>query len=243
MKNRVLPVWRNVLVTVSAAVCLSCGATPARAIIVYDPANYAQNVLQAARSLQQITHQIESLQNQATMIEGMVRNLDHLDFSSLARMTGALDQISRLMGQAQGISFQFSQTEAQFEKLFPGSARLLAIDPAIQAADQRFETERNAFAHSMSVQSQITDGASQDAQTLSDLVTQSQSAHGSLQAQQAANQLLALTAKQQIAVQAMLAAQSRASAIQSAIALQAQTDGQAATRRFLGTGHAYTPLP
>jgi len=32
--------------------------TPAHAIIVYDPTNYAQNVLQAARALEQITNQI-----------------------------------------------------------------------------------------------------------------------------------------------------------------------------------------
>ena len=38
--------------------------TPAAAQwIVYDPTNYAQNVLTAARSLEQINNQIRSLQN------------------------------------------------------------------------------------------------------------------------------------------------------------------------------------
>ncbi len=36
--------------------------------IVYDPTNYAQNVLTAARTLEQINHQITSLQNEATML-------------------------------------------------------------------------------------------------------------------------------------------------------------------------------
>ena len=36
--------------------------------VVFDPSNYAQNVLTAARSLQQITNQITSLQNQAQML-------------------------------------------------------------------------------------------------------------------------------------------------------------------------------
>ena len=31
--------------------------------VVYDPSNYAQNVLQAARALQQINNQVTSLQN------------------------------------------------------------------------------------------------------------------------------------------------------------------------------------
>ncbi|KMY86394.1 Conjugative transfer protein TrbJ [Candidatus Paraburkholderia calva] len=43
-------------------------ATPAQAIIVFDPSNYAQNVLQAARALQQINQQIMLLQNQAQML-------------------------------------------------------------------------------------------------------------------------------------------------------------------------------
>jgi hypothetical protein len=36
--------------------------------IVYDPTNYAQNVLQAARALEQINNQITSLQNRACPI-------------------------------------------------------------------------------------------------------------------------------------------------------------------------------
>jgi len=36
-------------------------------LVVFDPNNYAQNVLTAARALQQINNQIASLQNQAQM--------------------------------------------------------------------------------------------------------------------------------------------------------------------------------
>jgi P-type conjugative transfer protein TrbJ len=225
------------------SVSLMLPIAPAQSIIVFDPGNYAQSVLQAARALQQITNQIQSLQNQATMIEGMVKNLDHLDFSSLSSMTGTLSQITRLMGAAHDISFHATETESQIRTLFPGSAQVLATDQGVLAATTRLTAQRNALTQTMMVQSEITDDANRDAQILTDLVTQSQAAHGSLQAQQAANQLLALTAKQQIGLQAMLAAQARATAMESALRLQAQTDGQAATRRFLGSGHAYTPEP
>ena len=40
----------------------------ASAQIVYDPSNYAQNVIQAARALEQINNQITSLQNQTHTI-------------------------------------------------------------------------------------------------------------------------------------------------------------------------------
>jgi type IV secretion system protein TrbJ len=52
-----------------AAPLLLCPLAPAAAqYVVYDPSNYAQNLLQAARALQQVTNQITSLQNEAQML-------------------------------------------------------------------------------------------------------------------------------------------------------------------------------
>ena len=51
--------------------------------IVYDPSNYAQNVLTAARTLEQINNQITSLQNEAQMLINQARNLASLPYSSL----------------------------------------------------------------------------------------------------------------------------------------------------------------
>ena len=48
--------------------------------MVYDPSNYAQNVLQAARSLQQINNQITSLQNQTQMRLNQAKNLARLPY-------------------------------------------------------------------------------------------------------------------------------------------------------------------
>ena len=49
----------------AAAMLLLLSVTPSRAqLVVFDPNNYAQNVLTAARELQQINNQILSLQNQ-----------------------------------------------------------------------------------------------------------------------------------------------------------------------------------
>src|SRR3546814_12234497 len=46
--------------------------------IVYDTTNYAQNVLTAARSLQQINNQIQSLQNEASSLINDAKNLDSM---------------------------------------------------------------------------------------------------------------------------------------------------------------------
>jgi P-type conjugative transfer protein TrbJ len=51
------------------AVALTVASGPAAGqMVVYDPSNYAQNVLRAARALQQINNQVTSLQNQTQML-------------------------------------------------------------------------------------------------------------------------------------------------------------------------------
>ena len=72
--------------------------------IVYDPTNYAQNVLTAARSLQQINNQIQSLQNEASSLINQARNLASLPFSSLQQLQGQIQQTRQLLSQAQRIA-------------------------------------------------------------------------------------------------------------------------------------------
>ena len=242
MKTKILSALLSAAATAATVAAVTVPVTPAQAIIVFDPSNYAQNVLQAARALQQINQQIRSLQNEATMIVGMTKNLDNLSFSSLARLTGALQQIDQLMGSAKGIGFQLDQLEAKYRSLFPDSFdQATKTDDVVHGATARLQAVMDAFHHTMGIQAQIVENAHDDAQTLSDLVGQSQGSHGALQAQQATNQLLALTAKQQSQLQEMMAAQYRADALARAADVQAETDAQAATRRFLGSGKAYTP--
>src|SRR3546814_8738128 len=68
----------------------------------------------------------------------------------------------------------------------------------------------------MSVQSGIVENVRDDAQTLSQIVAKSQGAEGSLAAQQATNQLLALATKQQFQLQNLMAAQFRTDSLAAA---------------------------
>ncbi len=79
---------RRHLSAVSALViAIACAASPSSAqLIVFDPNNYAQNVLTAARELQQINNQITSLQNQAQMLLNQAKNLASLPYSSLQQL-------------------------------------------------------------------------------------------------------------------------------------------------------------
>ena len=222
---------------------ITMAATPARAqITVFDPGNYSQNILTAARTLQQVNNQIQSLQNEATMLLNQAKNLSHIDFPEMQALTQTLQQVDRLMGQAQGIRFQVSGLDQQYRQLFPQSfGQALTTNQQVIAARTRLDAAMTAYQHTMTIQAQVAENVSADAQNLAAIVAKSQGAEGSLQAQQATNQLLALTAKQQFQIQNMMAAQYRADAIEAARRAQEETDARAAAKRFLGTGTAYTP--
>ena len=93
-------------------------ATPAHAIIVYDPTNYAQNVLQAARALQQITNQITSLQNEAQMLINQARNLASLPYSSLQQIQQSIQKTQQLLSQAQRIAYDVQQIDRAFSTTY-----------------------------------------------------------------------------------------------------------------------------
>ena len=73
--------------------------------IVYDPTNYAQNVLTAARSLEQINNQIRSLQNEAQSLINQAKNLANLPYSALQQIQQNVQRTQQLLSQAQNIAF------------------------------------------------------------------------------------------------------------------------------------------
>ncbi len=218
-------------------------ATPAHAqITVFDPGNYSQNILTAARTLQQINNQIQSLQNEATMLLNQAKNLSRVSFPELDALRQTMQQIDTLMGQAQGINFRVDGLDQQFRALFPNDLNsALRGNALVIAARKRLDTAMAAYRQTMGVQSQVVENVAADARSLDGLVARSQGAEGALQVGQATNQLLALTAKQQFQIQSMMAAQYRAETMEAARRAQEETDARAATKRFLGTGQAYTP--
>jgi P-type conjugative transfer protein TrbJ len=227
-------------VTVGALTTL-LPSSPARAqFTVFDPSNYTQNLLTAARTLQQVNNQIRSLQNEATMLLNQAKNLERIDFPELRQLDGALLQIDRLMSEAQGLGFDTSGLDQRFARLFPqGSTQALPLDREATAARERLDAAIDAYRQTMRVQAQIAENVTADAGLLKALSERGEGAEGALQAAQATNQLLALGAKQQLQIQQLLAAQYRADATEAARRAQAEIDGRLATKKFLGSGAAY----
>lgn len=210
--------------------------------IVFDPSNYAQNILTAARTLQTVNQQIQQLQNEAQMLVNQGKNLSRVDFPQLDAIKAKLAEIDGLMGRATNIDFKVDELDTKFAKLFPRDFNAaLTTDARVRDARSRLDATMAAFRQTMTVQAGVVENIHGDAEVLSQIVARSQGAEGSLQAQQATNQLLALTAKQQFQLQQMMAAQFRSEATEQARQATQSAEARAATKKFLGSGSAYTP--
>ncbi|TPM89637.1 MULTISPECIES: P-type conjugative transfer protein TrbJ [unclassified Mesorhizobium] len=216
-------------------------ATPAQALIVFDPSNYTQNVLTAARSLEQITNQITSLQNEAQMLINQARNLASLPFSSLQQLQQSVQRTQQLLGQAQNIAYDVQQIDQAFQQKY-GNVSLSASDQQLVAdARSRWGNTVGGLQDAMRVQAGVVGNIDTNRNEMSALVGQSQGATGALQATQAGNQLLALQAQQLADLTAVVAANGRAQALQSAEQAAAAEQGREQRRRFLTQGSGYQP--
>ncbi|MGY3138417.1 P-type conjugative transfer protein TrbJ [Bradyrhizobium sp. USDA 4501] len=221
-------------------------ATPAHAQfgfsgIVFDPTNYAQNVLTAARSLQQITNQITSLQNQAQSLINQARNLASLPYSSLQQLQQSVQRTQQLLNQAHNIAYDVEQIDRVFQQKY-GNVSLSASDQQLVAdARSRWQNTVGGLQDAMRVQAGVVGNIDTNRAQMSALVGQSQGATGALQATQAGNQLLALQAQQLADLTAVVAANGRAQALQSAEQAAAAEQGREQRRRFLTPGSGYQP--
>ncbi|UJQ94145.1 P-type conjugative transfer protein TrbJ [Mariluticola halotolerans] len=208
---------------------------------VYDPLNHAENILTAARSLEQINNQVQQLANEAQMLINQAKNLANLPMSVASNLQSSLSRVDSLMREAEGIAYDISSIDEEFQRLFPDQYDAATTTSEIlQDAEDAWKLAREGFKHSLEVQAEVVGQVRDDAVLLDQLVASSQSAIGNLQAVQAGNQLTALAAKQSMQLQTLLAASSRADALEQERALATHEQGQARFERFVGTGSAYT---
>ncbi|MBX5893066.1 P-type conjugative transfer protein TrbJ [Pseudomonas aeruginosa] len=233
------------LLSVSFAAALSVSllaVQAASALTVFDPSNFVQNTLTAVRTLEQINNQINQLQNEAQMLMNQARNLASLDFNVVNRLRSTLATTERLIAEAQGLAFDVTNMDREFARLYPEQyAATISGDRMAQDARERWKNSLDGLNTAMRMQAQVSQNLAQDESALADLVSQSQSATGALQAMQATNQLLALQAKQSIQAQQLQITQDRAASLELARQAAAAERAREVRRRFLGTGTPYTP--
>ncbi|MDH2347712.1 P-type conjugative transfer protein TrbJ [Bradyrhizobium sp. SSUT77] len=209
--------------------------------IVFDPNNYVQNVLTAARELQQISNQITSLQNEAQMLINQARNLASLPYSSLQQLEQSIQRTQQLLSQAQRIAYDVQQIDRAFSTTYAPASASMSNGLLVANAQTRWQNAVAGLQDAMRVQATVVGNLDTNRTQMSALVTASQGASGALQASQAGNQLLALQAQQLADLTATVAAQGRAQTLEAAQRASAQDQGREQLRRFLTQGQGYQP--
>jgi type IV secretion system protein VirB4 len=232
---------RGVLTAVALGLLVTTALpTATRALTVFDPLNYQENLLSAARALEQVNNQVRLLQGQAQMLLKMDQNLLRLGSTMSPDLLRSLGGIQAHLRAGEGIALQLRATEAAYERLFPKQvSAALAGDDVLRNAKMRWEEQHAALKRAALLQGQIADGIEADTHLLGDAMARSRGAAGALEVAQAGNELTALGIKQSLALQGLLAAQYRADTIAKAREIAAEEEGKQRFKTFLGNGQAY----
>jgi type IV secretion system protein TrbJ len=208
--------------------------------IVYDPTNYSQNLLSAARALEQINNQVTSLANEAQMLINQARNLTSLPTSVISEIEGNFSEMKSLLGQAERLAYSVQDIESQFASTYRDFAGDMTGEQLVAAARERWQQSLSAYEHSLKAGATAVGNIDGTQARTRALVSASQSAVGILQATQAGNELLAVQASQIADLTAMLAAQGRAEALEQSRRAAAQEQAREQFDRFM-SGRDYTP--
>jgi type IV secretion system protein TrbJ len=233
---------RTLLVTISLTAVLAAGV-PARAqMTVFDPSNYSQNLLTAARTLQQVNNGIQSLQNEAMFLINQARNLASLPYSSLAQLQQSIGQTRQLLSQAQRIAYDVTSIDQAFTRTYSQSYGSSTSSPQLLAdAQTRWQNSLAGFQDAMRVQAGVVGNLDRTRAEIDALVSSSQSATGALQAAQSGNQLIALQTNQLADLTAVMASLARAQSLESARTVAGQAQAREQLQRFLDYGPGYQP--
>ncbi|MEH6758932.1 MAG: P-type conjugative transfer protein TrbJ [Parasphingorhabdus sp.] len=212
---------------------------PAHAVIVYDPTNYAQNLLQATRALEQIRNQIQSLQNEAQSLLNEAANLKKLPKSVMADVDKSVQATQGLLKDAQRIAYDVQKVDEAFSKRYSQSSLTGSNAKLVELARERWSDSIGGFQDALRVQAGIVQSIDLTRAKTNDLITSSQGSAGALQAAQAGNQLQALQLKQLTDLTALLAANGRAQILDAAAKASAKAQAREQFKRFLGSENSY----
>jgi P-type conjugative transfer protein TrbJ len=130
--------------------------------VVFDPSNYSQNILTAARSLEQINNQIKNLENQAQMLLNGARNLTRLPTTVSGQLSSKINEINGLIAQAKGIAFDVQKTTSDFERLYPRQyTAAISSDRMVQDATARWDNTYQALKQTLVTQATIASALDQ----------------------------------------------------------------------------------
>jgi type IV secretion system protein TrbJ len=197
---------------------------PASAIVVYDPTNHIQNVLTAARALEQIRIQTDQLTAQ-------IRSLAQSPYDHAAQIGDAMRALDELNAQARGLASTVRGLDRQFEDLYPGNMNARTAMQRLEAASRRIEMSRQTAQDLARTAASVEASRTGRTSRMAGAIAASRAAEGETGAIQSSVQALGVLSEQLENLQTLMAAQSRLAAQQAAERAAQREEAIAARRR------------
>lgn len=188
----------------TAAIAALLIATPASAQrIVYDPTNYAQNLLSATRALEQIRNQIRQIDQATAMLRQNPLQLS-------PELSQSISEARALFDAAQGLAFEVTQVGEDIRTLYPETWEDFDLERVLDQSDQWLAQSRASVERAMEAEARAVQAIERTQGRIDRALASSSDAEGQTGAIQAGNQLLGIQASQLAEIQSLLVAQGRA---------------------------------
>lgn len=187
MKDRT----RKTMVTMATTtVLLITTITPASAIsgigdIVYDPANYAENLRSALQGVQQVTNQIKQIENQFRELENQAKNLIS-DGTNIAGLKVAYQNLLNINNYINNLIKDYTRAQAAWDRTYPNFSnfnKLSALEYA-QKVSTAWQKTNQALLSSATTNAIVQKNQGLNRATVNSLLAGSDNASGALAAAQ-----------------------------------------------------------
>ncbi|WP_428946787.1 P-type conjugative transfer protein TrbJ [Acidithiobacillus ferrooxidans] len=184
---------RHKIILISA-MAMALAPTSALAGTLTGGATFPEQIIQEITAVQQLAQQAQQVQEQIQMVYDQARNLQSLPTQMWSSVSGDLNNLVSIAGQAQGLSYASQNLAGQFSQTYPAAA---SIGTNYGQQMQTWTTDTNGQIQSMLQQNQLqaSQFASQQS-ALQAIQNASQSASGRMQVLQAGNQIAGMEVNQ-----------------------------------------------
>ncbi len=206
--------------------------------VVFDPWNFAQNVVSAIQSITAVAQQVQQLANETTQIANQVQQLQDMA-NQAARITSptwgevqvSIAALANAVQIGQAIAYNLPDIQARFRAQFPGYVPPTDWNTQLQQASQSTLDTLNATLYSAGLNA--GDFNSVEA-ALTSLRVASDSATGRNDLLQVANSLASLQIQEMTKMRQLLALEISAQNVWKANAINTNAASEAALQQFIG---------
>jgi P-type conjugative transfer protein TrbJ len=179
-------------------------------MVVSDPTNLVQNTASQMAEAEQVVQQAQEIQNQLQQLEQMRKDLEKLDASSLEDLNRSFRKLEELYERGRQISMKYQQIEDQFEAFYE------EFDPEEDDVDSyrdkrdKWEKQTDEAVFTAMRTHGVVDRYEWRRKDLSEDLSRSGDADGTLAAIQAGNRIAGVLARQMMELTQIIVADSRA---------------------------------